>query len=59
VDQPVKSPVSNPGFVMRFAEAGWASETAAAAMNIREQRIAPRISVFIVISGLGIDARDY
>ena len=28
--QPVKSPVSNPGFVMRFALTGWARENAAA-----------------------------
>src|SRR2546430_1627234 len=27
--------------------------------NIREQRIAARISVFIVISGCALDARDY
>ena len=32
--QPVKSPVSNPGLVMRFAEAGWANERAAAAVKV-------------------------
>ena len=31
--QPVKSPVSNPPLVMRFAEAGWANDRAAAAVS--------------------------
>jgi hypothetical protein len=38
---------------------GWATERAATAVNISEQRIAARVSVFTVISGVGIDARDY
>ena len=39
-DQPVKSPVSNPPLVMRFALTGCAREKAAAALNISEERIA-------------------
>src|SRR4029453_4077125 len=31
--QPVKSPVSNPGLVMRFAEAGWVNDKAEAAVR--------------------------
>src|SRR5215831_9575516 len=40
------------------AWAGWTKKTATA-VNIKEQRIAAKISVFIVISRFGIDARDY
>jgi len=39
--------------------AGQAIESAATAVNIKEQRIAARISVFIVISRFRTDARDY
>jgi hypothetical protein len=35
-----------------YTEAGYASERATTAVNISEQRIAARISVLIVISGL-------
>src|SRR5262245_1660591 len=55
--QPVKSPVSNPGFWIRFALTGKANERAATAVNISEQRIAARVSVFIVISRFGTDAK--
>jgi hypothetical protein len=42
------------------AWAGWTTEKAATAVNIKEQRIAARISVFIVISkGLEPLRRDY
>jgi hypothetical protein len=45
--------------VIVFALAGLATQNAAAAVNIRKQRIAARISVFIVISRFGTDERDY
>ena len=40
--------------------AGWMEKSeAVTAVNISEQRIPARISVFIVISGSGTDGRDY
>jgi len=44
---------------MRFALAGWATENAPAAVNIRKQRIPERISVFISNLRFAIDAGDY
>jgi hypothetical protein len=45
--------------VIVFALAGVATQNAAAAVNMSEQRIAAKISVFIVISRFDTDERDY